>query len=274
MAAPQPLLITNRIQPQAIGDAIAAMPAAWALAKAGIIGSIHLTCKSVVGLFDLGIPQFYQEPGMPRPGLLLETQATVSHGIGGWSLPALYGKRAGVDEAALGWPPCTMSWPPEAEPAHIILSPFSYSDRGTDTKRWAWRHWVELAALASASGLQVHLLAGSAEEVAAMPLQLATAIQAVQVARPLNSVAARMLAAKAVVTVDNGMGWLAQAISAPHVQILSSNMPTTFSWDHGPRAINVSNCQTASASEVWRAVETAWGLRTLQTPSSIQKEPA
>ena len=32
MAAPQSLLITNRIQPQAIGDAIAAMPAAWALA--------------------------------------------------------------------------------------------------------------------------------------------------------------------------------------------------------------------------------------------------
>jgi Glycosyltransferase family 9 (heptosyltransferase) len=251
------LLITNRIQLHAIGDAIAALPAAWILARSGTIGEVYFTSRAVVGLFDLGIPQAEWDYGsLPlRTNYTLETQEAVARSTGHFfreSLVQHYARAAGIAPDFLPWPRCMTVPPamlPSLTPPPVLFAPYSNSDHGSGTKVWDMNNWVELANRVFEAGFPVYILRGAFESddfLKTCPNFL--------VGRPLWEVAWWMQNAAAVVTVDNGMGWLAQALGAPHVHILSSNMPLAFSSDSGPRAVNISNCLTASVVQVWEAL--------------------
>ncbi len=247
------LHVTNRLHPGAIGDAIAAIPTVWALAKSGLLNKISFTSKPVVGLFDLGIEQVHGTG--TGASLQLETQALVQHGTPADSMLNIYAKAAGIRLSKPFWPQIQIPLEPLIPPAgpFILLAPHSNSDMGTGTKLWALDHWLDLIAMFQLAGIRSYMLCGAGEQTADRILEEAVDLTLAGLSLPL--VATWMRQASAVITVDNGMGWLAQATQVPHVLLLASNLPPTRSANLNPQARNISNCHTAEPLQVWQAFQ-------------------
>jgi len=269
----KPLLITNSHQPGALGDALASIPALsaylpWAL-KANQIDSLIWQCPHIKTLFpDLPVPQYtaqeVEDLGLDlRHVARLDTQEVVRKAPQpDTSLVQKYGKALGVDlPSDVEWPPIEgleSQWLLAKTGGHpyTLLAPFSHSDGGTLTKVWPMWKW--------------HKIAGMLKERGSLPVILGLKTEpsesfkeagfVVLESRPLVEVAWAMKNAQATITVDNGLGWLAQASKANHILILSSNMPQPFSWNPRPNARNLSNCATISTEKVWAAWRDLVGL--------------
>lgn len=253
-----PLYITNSQAPGAIGDAISAVPAVAELARSRPPKSLRVYWSAqIVGLF--AIPAVDQFLGRPQDE---ETRSLdiqeIAQGFLHTGIP--------ITEAwarALGMPglPDDWQWPalwediprttgligfrPDAP--FVLASPFSYSDLGTGCKVWPKFKWLGLVESLQATGLQVGLLChGQDPADAYFDFHVRN--------RPLPEVANWMRDAAAVVTVDNGMNWMAQATGARHALITAAAHPPAWSSNPGPNARNVADARMASIREVLAAV--------------------
>jgi len=263
------LLVTNSHMPGALGDSIAAIPALVPYVRRlnlhGFIDSVIWSCPAAKDLFSLPVVQFNQEDAENleiETMLKIDTQEVVKkHWSGTRSLVQMYGDYATVDlKEPFAWSQPTIAKSEYLENRvkgkYALLAPFSHSDSGTNTKNWESWKWHKLAEVLREQGIEPVVLGLRANKMEPWENKGHT----LMVSQPLPEIMWAMAQAQAVITVDNGMGWLAQALQAPHVQILSSNMPAAFAWDHGPLAKNLSSCRTVSVSKVWDAVKEIQGL--------------
>jgi len=262
------LLVTNSHMPGALGDSIAAIPAlvpyVRRMALHGFIDSVIWSCGAAKDLFHLYTPQYTLEEAESleiKTSLKIDTQEVVKkHWDGGKSLVQMYGDFMGVDLKKFHWPPAM-----DAKSEYLerrvkgkfaLLAPFSHSDSGTNTKTWEPWKWHQLAEVLQEQGIEPVILGLRANKMEPWENKGYTML----VSQPLKEIMWAMVESQAVITVDNGMGWLAQSLQAPHVQILSSNMPSAFAWDHGSLAKNLSTCKSVTVQKVWEAVKEIQGL--------------
>lgn len=249
------LFITNGPNPIVIGDTIAALPTAQALAKADHIDCVIMSTPSVVDLFDVGVPQYIIGSAAAAETeivLTLDTAVVYSRysamNLCLESLYALAAKEGGFDIGALEplqIKTCLQCDIPEKP--FLVLAPFSHSDLGTKTKLWDFGKWCAL--MQRLADYEMIVLGTIAE-----PELIRFAAHKRMLNRLLGEIAYAMLRAQAVITVDNGMGWLARALDVPHVQILSANMAPNFAWHPGENGRNISNCHTATVDDVVSAI--------------------
>lgn len=252
------ILITNSQAPGAIGDAMAAVPALVEVAEDGM-NPLHIywTAEAVVGLFNIPNARQYHYSStgaFPADKLSLDIQSVYAgfHSFG-ISMPEAWARALGTTLPD-GW-----QWPRMNAEASlpvgggkstsptILISPHSYSDFGTGYKHWPMGRWLQLIDLLQDSGLQIGFL-GSSNDPTTLPCDFEYK------GHPLAEVASAMRSAACTITIDNGMGWLAQAAGAPHVHLLSVNQTREWSWDPGPRARNLSDVRSTSAAEAYKAV--------------------
>lgn len=262
MAAPQALHIVNSANPQALGDAISAVPAVALMGLAAQDRQEELPVwwetEAVAGLFDL--PGVRQKAGSPSPDLLahrLDIQE-VARGFmhmgipiteawaramgttlpAGWCWPSMRGVEGDLDHTLIpGFKPLQ---------PYVLFSPYSYSDNGTGNKEWPFFKWFGLVEQLQEAGLQVGMLAAASDS----PLPIPGIVDFQVLGQPLPAVAAWMREAACVVTIDNGMNWLAQACEANHVLITAAAHPPAWSSNPSPAARNIPDARTASIHEV------------------------
>lgn len=265
---PRSILITNSHMPKAIGDAIAAVPALHRFLANSNIELVVWSCPQIVDLFDLGVPQASltqivadQEDGkMPEFAVRLDTQSVVkNHMDQRLSLVQMYAKELRSELHSDWWGNARTEeclFLKNLDRPYVLLSPFSHSDGGTATKTWAIWKWHKLASMIKEQGIDPVVIGTRENDMDQFKANGTTCLTGM----PIRETAWGMKHAKATITVDNGMGWLAQALSAPHIQILSSNMPRPFAWDFGHKAVNVINCQSATINKVWDSLKTISGV--------------
>ena len=257
------LLITNSHMPGALGDSIAAIPAlvpyVRRLVLHGFIDSVVWSCGAANDLFHLHAPQFTLDEAESleiETMIKIDTQEVVKkHWDGTKSLVQMYADYACIELDKFHWPtPNGLKsdfLERRVKGKFALLAPFSHSDSGTNTKTWEPWKWHKLAEVLQEQGIEPVILGLRANKLEPWENKGYT----MMISQPIKEIMWAMMESRAVITVDNGMGWLAQSLEAPHVQILSSNMPAAFAWDHGPLAKNLSSCRTVSVSKVWDAVK-------------------
>jgi len=262
------LLVTNSHMPGALGDSIAAIPAlvpyVRSLLHKGTIDSLIWSCAPAKDLFTLRVPQYTQAEAEDleiKTVLKIDTQEVAKDcWAGNKSLVQMYADYTAQDLKTIHWPE-----PNDAKCTYLenrvkgkfaLLAPFSHSDAGTNTKNWESWKWHSLAEVLREQGIEPVVLGLRANKLEPWENKGHTLL----VSQPIPEIMSAMQQAQVTITVDNGMGWLAQSLQAPHVQILSSNMPAAFAWDPGPLARNLSSCRTVSVSKVWQAVKEIQGL--------------
>ena len=265
----QSLFVTNSHMPGALGDSIAAIPTLvpyiTRLVEQGFVDCVVWTCPAAKDLFPLPIPQFTKDEAESleiENYIKIDTQEVIrKNWDSGHSLIEMYATYSFIELAD------PFKWPaPNALPSEFLkrkalgryamLAPFSHSDAGTNTKTWDSWKWHKLAETLREQGIEPVILGIRANNIAPWDGKGYT----LMISQPMQEIMGAMLDSCAVITVDNGMGWLAQSLQAPHVQILSSNMPSAFAWDHGPLAKNLSTCRSVSVQKVWDAVKELQGL--------------
>jgi len=254
--------------PGALGDAVAAIPAlvpyVRRLSLHGFIDSVVWSCESAKDLFHLHVPQYTEEEAVSlgiETSLKIDTQDVVKkYWDPSKSLAQMYGDFAQVDLKKFHWPV-----PNDVKSDYLerrvkgkfaLLAPFSHSDSGTNTKTWEPWKWHQLAEVLREQGIEPVILGLRANKIEPWEGKGYT----MMISQPIREIMWTMMESQAVITLDNGMGWLAQSVQAPHVQILSSNMPSAFAWDHGTLAKNLATCRTMTVQKVWEAVKEIQGL--------------
>lgn len=144
-------------------------------------------------------------------------------------------------------------------PPGLVISPFSFSDLGTNVKRWPHDRWVQVVQTLRRLGLADHVyVVGSSQTDGTAPYAVA-GIQPV-FDRPLTQVLDLMRQAPLVMTLDSGMGHLAHfgGISR-HVMIYANCLPGKFA--EAPRALHVRGGMpaTISADQVLEAAQQVLG---------------
>jgi hypothetical protein len=136
------------------------------------------------------------------------------------------------------WPRLPVQSPP-AE-SELAIAPFSGSEREGAwpppvlfSNLWPAANWVKL--LSGLSTKRVCLLCSNADNLGlfrdSAPLILA--------GRDLRQVCGTLKSAAVVLTIDNGIGWLAQALQRPHVLLRSSRHLRTWTNNPNPNAVNL-----------------------------------
>lgn len=254
------ILITNSQAPGAIGDAMAAAPALAEVARKQESLKIYWTAPTVMNLFNIpGAFQTLYPVGQvcmtpPEVDIALDIQSVYAgfHQFG-ISMPEAWARALGTTlPDGWQWPEITeASGEPlierESTKRVVLLSPHSYSDFGTGYKHWPMGRWLQLIDQLRDSGFEICFL-GSTSDPTTLPcdFELKGCF--------LVDVAQAMRQAACTITIDNGMGWLAQAAGAPHVHLLSVNQTLQWSWDPGPRARNLSDVKSTSAAQAYAAV--------------------
>jgi ADP-heptose:LPS heptosyltransferase len=122
-------------------------------------------------------------------------------------------------------------------PPGIVLSPFSVSDRGSNTKLWPHERWVQVVQTLRRLGLADHVyLLGTHKSDSTDPYAVADIEPVFD--RPLTQVLDLMRQAPLVMGVDTGTGHLAHLGGIKrHVMIYPDCQPPI--WAEAPRAIHV-----------------------------------
>jgi heptosyltransferase-1 len=144
-------------------------------------------------------------------------------------------------------------------------------------KLWPQDYWVELAELAVAQGLTVHLPWGSdteRERAEAIAGSVNCAPDRVQVlpGLDLSGLAGRLLEVRGAVAVDTGLGHLAAALDVPTVSLYGPTRPALVgaygrNQVHLNAADNIDaagvrgSMQSIRASTVWQALQTLMSRR-------------
>ena len=248
------LYITNSANPQAIGDSISAVPAVAEVSD-GQPMEVWWEARIMRGLFD--IPGVQQAIGSPPEGVeyqRLDIQQVArgfmhlgipiteawARAMGttlpdDWVWPEMWGEQV-WDATCLGFKP---------ENPYALISPYSYSDLGTGCKEWAPFKWFGLVEQLKEAGLDIGLLGATTDPELPIP-----AIDFRVLGKPLQDVGHWMREAAVVVTIDNGMNWMAQAVGAKHVLITAAAHPPAWTANHGPNGRNIRDARTASIREV------------------------
>lgn len=246
------LTVTNSVRPDAIGDALASFPAIHAAAPA----AVYFTCAAIRPLFFPTLPDMreivvFEDP--PPGARVLDVQKFASgaehrdlHLAQAWF--EILGLPIPEMPLPIGhWPIVydrTMTGPLAA--VDVWLAPFSASDFGSGTK--VWSGWAELVDRLHAKGLSVGLMCGKGEKPEGWrPDAYVSGLRLKAVCRILKE-------ACCVVTVDNGVNWMCQAVAARHVLLQASNHGSHWTRDHGPAAVNIHSVTTATVDEVYGAV--------------------
>jgi len=131
-------------------------------------------------------------------------------------------------------------------PTLIFLHGTSRAD-----KCWPEEYWIELANLATQSGFSVLIPWGNQEEKARAE-RISANCQNVEILPKLNltQLAQIFLQAKAVITVDSGLGHLAAALEIPTISIYTNTDPKLI----GTVGKHVIHLLTPTAEEVWGAM--------------------
>ena len=170
----------------------------------------------------------------------------------GWPIPAL------PIDLPFKTEPCGL-------PPGIVLSPFSVSDRGTNTKLWPHERWVQVIETLRRLGLadRAYLL-GTHKSDSAVPYAVAGIEQVFD--RPLTQVLDLMRQAPLVMGVDTGTGHLAHLGGIKrHVMIYADCQPPI--WAEAPRAIHVRGPRPANIS-VDQVLEAA--RQVLEAPCQVK----
>jgi ADP-heptose:LPS heptosyltransferase len=170
-----------------------------------------------------------------------------------------------------GWPVPAMpialpfKMEPCGLPPGIVLSPFSGSDLGTNTKLWPHDRWVQVIQTLRRLGLAEHVyLLGTHKADSTEPYAVA-GIEPV-FDRPLTQVLDLMRQAPLVLTIDTGTGHLAHLGSIKHhVMIYADCQPPI--WAEAPRATIVRGPKPANIS-VDQVLEAA--RQVLEAPCQVK----
>lgn len=244
------VLVTNSSAPAAIGDALGAVPALAEMAKRSPGLAIYWTCPEVVGLFPIpyATQALYDYEPVAQSYDIQQVYAGFHHL--GVSMPEAYARAMGIvlPDGPPMWPMgSALCGATQKIRPYVLISNYSRSDFGTGYKNWPAGRWLALVELLHEAGLQVgHICAADDAPLVDADFVLQ--------GEPLGQVGLSMIDASASITIDNGMSWLAQAMQAPHVNLLSVNQTREWSWDPGPMAINLHNVHTTSAAQAFAAV--------------------
>jgi hypothetical protein len=245
------LNIVNSLQPQAIGDAISALPLLWQLSRMEPL-SVYFSCNAVRSLCNFAA--ISQEP---LDGSTLDIQEFAGAAeVQGLHLVQSWFWRLGLapPEPPFEWPLIPVEPPPSEVTA--VFAPFSGGSRSTEawpppalfSNQWPKANWLRLLSALRDRG--VCLLCSGDDDVG--PFRDMGAI--VLAGRDLREVAGVLQRAAVVLTIDNGIAWLAQALQPPHVLLQSSRHPRTWTTNPNPNAVNLSS--SADAGVVLQVVET------------------
>jgi hypothetical protein len=239
--------IVNSLHPQAIGDAISAFPILWALARAAPL-SVYFSCAAVRPLCT-----FAEVADQPLDGPTLDVQEFAAAAeVRGLHLAQSWFWRLGMEPPTppFAWPefPVTM---PRAK-FDLAVAPFSNSDPRGDkvprifwSARWPLAHWLEL--LSGLDEKRVCLLCAGSEEMGGLR-ELATILAG----RDLREVCGVLRNSAVVLTIDNGIGWLAQALGCQHVLLQPSRH--FRGWTNNPNANAVNLPNSARVGSLFKTI--------------------
>lgn len=233
----KPIIVENPSAPNAIGDTIASFPALHAKAWDSPI-SVYLSASSCREL--LYHPKITQLTEKPESGHHLNIQTLFSqYANSGLSMPQAYMMELDLTSLAKS------HYIPEIildtqniksdKKYDFLLSPYSHSDFGTNTKVWPEYSWVLLAQELARNNLKVGLLGTSNDKdyPALEPLcEPILDLSLVDVCRLVE-------AASCVISVDNGINWITQGMRTNHILLLPGTQHPNWSANRNFNGVNL-----------------------------------
>ena len=219
--------IVNSLHPHAIGDGLSAFPMLWKLSNIEPV-SVYFSCAAIRPLCT-----FAETFDEPLDGITLDIQEFAAAAEArGLHLAQSWYWRLGIDP-----PNPPFAWPrlPAEEWLHrfdIVFAPFSGSDFD-GSKTWPLARWLQLST--ELNPLKIVLLCGGTEKTDGFNEHVTDMIRG----RDLREVCGILRSAKIVLTIDNGIGWLAQAMGCQHVLLQPSNYRPTWTCNPNHNAINL-----------------------------------
>lgn len=247
----QPIIVENSAAPNAIGDTLAAFPAlhakAWETPIQVYLSAAH--CREL-----LYHPKIELLETKPETGLHLDIQKLFPvYANSGLSMPRAYMMAMGLDGLAKS------HYVPEIildtqniksdQNFDFLLSPFSASDNGTNTKVWSEYNWLLLVRELKKHNLKVGLLGTSKDTEYPDLAALCEPI----LDNPLVDVCRIVEAAKCVISVDNGINWITQSMRTNHVLLFPATQHPNWTASPNFNAVNVP--LSTNTETVFRAVQ-------------------
>jgi len=219
---PESIVVENSQQSAAIGDTLASFPAlmayAWRADKPITVWLSSAACRPLLPAHH-NINQVEERP--KKPSKILDIQAIAKRHIrSGFSMSQGYMEEIGLaDSAKERHPELTIDIGPQPETIsqfQVLLAPFSHSDNGTNTKIWPDSQWDKLITYLRQKGLSIGLLGVESDMTDFWRQQPIKPL----LGRPLRSVGWLLMACGFVISTDNGINWMAQAVKAKHILLL------------------------------------------------------
>jgi len=234
--------IVNTERPEAIGDAVSAFPAVRALADQDRV-MVHFSSGPVRPLF--GHPNAVVLDCREPECEVFDVQQVAKFGqLRGMGLAQSWFAALGLPVPPQGPLDFGISVPTASVRFDIVLAPFSASDAG-GCKTWPDERWTELISRIDRCAFTV--ACGRDDE---LPAWCHGGGFATMRDFPLRAVCTALANARCVLTVDNGVSWLAQAVRARHVLLQPSNHPAWWTPDMNPGAVNLPDVRNVPVEVV------------------------
>ena len=253
----KPIIIENSLAPNAIGDSVAAFPALYALGWNKPL-QVYFSAEKVRDLFFH--PKIELLTERPEDGEVIDVQKLFSiYAHTGLSLTRSYMMALGLDVLAKSQylPEIHFNVGPErAEKIwDFIIAPFSWSDNGTNTKLWYEYCWILLVQELKKNKFSVGLM-GTQKDYDSMSEEFKKGICDLVdpiLDQNLIEVCKILRDAKIVITVDNGINWLAQGMDAAHILLV----PNTHhpNWTANPSQFAVNLPVNSRPENVYGAIQ-------------------
>ena len=238
----EPIIVENSARASAIGDTIAAFPALAAFAwRQTEPVEVYLACAVCRPLLP-DHAKICQLTERPTRGVVLDIQEIAQrHLRSGASMSQGYMEAIGLPDVArvkipeisieIGEQPETM------QQFDVLLAPFSHSDFGTNTKIWPKENWVTLIMALRQEGLAVGLL-GTTQDLHEWEFWQEQPVKNI-IDYPLQEVGHLMLKSKVVISTDNGINWMAQALKVRHIVLLPQTSHPNWSGNLAGNGFNL-----------------------------------
>lgn len=234
-------IVENSQAPGAIGDSLAAFPALQAYAWRGEkeIG-VYFSCEAVRPLFNHHKVIILEE--RPEKATVLDIQKFAPRVMGsGMSMSQGYLEEIGLkDVAAIKSPELSLELGPPINPLQtydILFSPFSNSDNNTQTKVWPEKSWNFLIWGLKERGANIALL-GTEGDLKDNDFWNHFPGNKI-LNRPLREVGQIIRDSYLIISVDNGMNWIAQGVKARHILLLPKTAHPNWTSHKSPKAANL-----------------------------------